>query len=169
MSMSMKLRSKVAALIAAGGGALAIAVALLGGPDGVEGRMYVPYQDVVGVWTVCDGHTGADIINGRRYSDAECDALLASDLAPVKKSVDAAVTVPLSEPMRASLYSFTYNVGVTAFRNSTLLRKMNAGDRAGACEELKRWTYAGGKQWKGLMNRRAVENEVCTWGGVNVH
>ncbi|ECA7253941.1 lysozyme, partial [Salmonella enterica subsp. enterica serovar Oranienburg] len=40
----------------------------------------------------------------------------------------------------------------------------NAGDQAGACNELKRWTYADGKQWKGLVTRREIEREVCTWG-----
>ncbi|MCH5496505.1 glycoside hydrolase family protein, partial [Salmonella enterica subsp. diarizonae serovar 16:z10:e,n,x,z15] len=50
-----------------------------------------------------------------------------------------------------------------AFAKSTLLKKLNAGDQAGACNELKRWTYAGGKQWKGLVTRREIEREVCTW------
>ncbi|EME6759846.1 lysozyme, partial [Salmonella enterica subsp. enterica serovar Infantis] len=28
----------------------------------------------------------------------------------------------------------------------------------------RRWTYAGGKQWKGLITRREIEHEVCAWG-----
>ncbi|MBO1564165.1 glycoside hydrolase family protein, partial [Yersinia pseudotuberculosis] len=78
--MSPALRKKILAVSA--GGALAIAVALLGGHDGVEGREYIPYRDVAGVMTICDGHTGKDIIPGKKYSDAECDALLQKDLAP---------------------------------------------------------------------------------------
>ncbi|MED8664102.1 hypothetical protein Q5578_13725 [Escherichia coli] len=34
----------------------------------------------------------------------------------------------------------------------------------GACDQLRRWTYAGGKQWKGLMTRREIEREICLWG-----
>nr|DAO72834.1 MAG TPA: endolysin R21 like protein [Caudoviricetes sp.] len=43
-------------------------------------------------------------------------------------------------------------------------RKINQGDSKGACEQLRRWTYAGGKQWKGLITRREIEREVCLWG-----
>ncbi|EHG2695362.1 lysozyme, partial [Salmonella enterica] len=125
---------------------------------------YVHYRDVVGVITVCDGHTGKDIIPGKRYTDAECDALLNQDLARVKAQVDPLIKVSIPESERAALYSFAYNVGTGAFARSTLLKKLNAGDHAGACNELKRWTYAGGKQWKGLVTRREIEHEVCLWG-----
>ncbi|EBW8396634.1 lysozyme, partial [Salmonella enterica subsp. enterica serovar Florida] len=53
----MALRPKVKALLAGGAGAIAIAAALLGGHNGLEGRRYVPYRDVAGVLTICDGHT----------------------------------------------------------------------------------------------------------------
>ncbi|MBK1423845.1 lysozyme [Yersinia pseudotuberculosis] len=160
--MSPALRKKILAVSA--GGALAIAVALLGGHDGVEGREYIPYRDVAGVMTICDGHTGKDIIPGKKYSDAECDALLQKDLAPVQRTVDAAVKVPLSKYQKAALYSFTYNIGQGAFTKSTLLKKLNTGDIKGACDELRRWTYAGGKPWKGLQNRREIERELCLAG-----
>ncbi|ALX97252.1 lysozyme [Serratia fonticola] len=159
--MSATLRNKITAAI--GGGAFAIAAVMLGGQGGLEGREYTPYRDVVGVLTVCDGHTGKDIIPGKRYTDRECDALLNSDLRIVAAGVDPYIRSDISNTQRAAIYSFAYNVGVTAFRNSTMLKKINAGDQKGACDELRRWTYAGGKQWKGLMNRRAIEHEVCTW------
>ncbi|EHK3918128.1 lysozyme [Salmonella enterica subsp. enterica serovar Pomona] len=159
----MALRTKVKALLAGGAGAIAIAAAMLGGHDGLEGRSYEPYRDVAGVLTICDGHTGKDIVPVRHYTDAECDALLNQDLARVKAQIDPLIKVSIPESERAALYSFAYNVGTGAFARSTLLRKLNAGDHAGACNELKRWTYAGGKQWKGLVTRREIEHEVCTW------
>ncbi|EHJ7486028.1 lysozyme [Salmonella enterica] len=157
------MRTKIKSLIAGGAGAIAIAAALLGGHDGLEGRHYEPYRDVVGVLSVCDGHTGKDIIPGKRYTDAECDALLNKDLALVAARIDPLIKVSIPESERAAFYSFAYNVGTGAFAKSTLLKKLNAGDQAGACNELKRWTYAGGKQWKGLVTRREIEREVCTW------
>ncbi|HCM6306802.1 TPA: lysozyme [Salmonella enterica subsp. enterica serovar 6,14:y:1,7] len=160
----MALRTKVKALLAGGAGAIAIAAAMLGGHDGLEGRRYEPYRDVAGVLTVCDGHTGKDIVPGKHYTDAECDALLNQDLARVKAQVDPLIKVSIPESERAAFYSFAYNVGTGAFAKSTLLKKLNAGDQAGACNELKRWTYAGGRQWKGLVTRREIEREVCTWG-----
>lgn len=165
MAMSNSLRNKLIA--AAGGGAMLIATVFLGGKDGVEGRVYEPYKDVAGVWTVCDGHTGTDIIKGKKYSDRECDRMLWSDLQPVKKTVDGLVKVQLNEYQRAALYSFTYNVGVGSFSKSTLLKKLNAGDQEGACEELRRWVYAGGMKFRGLMNRRDMERSMCLAEGPN--
>ncbi|EAS9109415.1 lysozyme [Salmonella enterica] len=159
----MALKTKVKALLAGGAGAVAIAAAMLGGHDGLEGRRYEPYRDVVGVITVCDGHTGKDIVPGKHYTDEECDALLNQDLAQVAARIDPLIKASIPNSERAALYSFAYNVGAGAFARSTLLKKLNAGDQAGACNELKRWTYAGGKQWKGLVTRREIEREVCTW------
>lgn len=159
--MNSSLRARISAAI--GGGAIAIATVMLSGNGGLEGREYVPYKDVVGIITVCDGHTGKDIILNKRYSDAECDALTKADLERLAKQVNPSIKVKTTETQLAAIYSFSYNVGATAFIKSTMLKKLNAGDYAGACDELKRWVYAGGKKWKGLMNRRDVEYEVCTW------
>ena len=54
-----------------------------------------------------------------------------------------------------------FNVGNARFCSSTLARKANAGDMAGACAELSRWTYAGGKPLPGLVKRRATERAIC--------
>lgn len=161
--MNQTLRNKLVGAIVGGSGAIAIASVMLDSADGLEGRRYYAYQDVVGVWTVCDGHTGNDIRRGHRYTDKECDSLLNADLRKVANAIDPLIKVRIPEPTRAALYSFTYNVGSGAFASSTLLKKLNAGDVAGACKELQRWTYAGGKQWKGLITRREIEREVCEW------
>ena len=143
--MNSTLRNKLVCAIVGGSGAITNAAVMLGNADGLEGRRYYAYQDVVGVWTVCDGHTGADIRRGHRYTDKECDNLLKGDLRKVANVIDPLIKVPIPKPTRAALYSFTYNVGTGAFSRSTLLRKLNAGDVPGACKELQRWTYAGGK------------------------
>lgn len=162
--MNPTFRNKIIGAITAGSGAIAIAAVMLGNADGLEGRRYYAYQDVVGVWTVCDGHTGSDIRRGHRYTDRECDKLLQSDLQKVAATIDPLIKVRIPDATRAALYSFTYNVGAGAFSKSTLLKKLNSGDSFGACAELERWTYAGGKQWKGLITRREIEREVCEWG-----
>ncbi|MEB6537474.1 lysozyme [Serratia plymuthica] len=157
--MTVSLKKKLSAAIA--GGAMAIAAVLIPSLEGVE---YKSYRDVVGVLTVCYGHTGADIIPGKTYTEAECKAMLNKDLVPFARSVERSVKVPASEYQKASLISFSYNVGVKAFESSTLLKKLNAGDSAGACDEMRRWNRAGGKIWKGLINRREIEREICNWG-----
>ncbi|MDQ7100908.1 lysozyme [Serratia sp. MF2] len=157
--MNSSLRNKL--LAAAGGGAMAIATVLIPSLEGLE---YKPYRDVAGVLTVCYGHTGADIISDKTYTEVECKAMLDKDLIPFVRSVERSVKVPASEYQKAALISFSYNVGIKAFESSTLLKKLNAGNIRGACDEMRRWNKAGGKVWKGLINRREVEREICNWG-----
>ncbi len=159
MAITASLKKKLSAAIA--GGSMAIAAVLIPSLEGVE---YKPYRDVVGVLTVCYGHTGSDIIPDKTYTEAECKAMLDKDLVPFARSVERSVKVPASEYQKAALISFSYNVGVKAFESSTLLKKLNAGDSRGACDEMRRWNKAGGKVWKGLINRREVEREICNWG-----
>lgn len=162
MAMSPGLRNKIIAV--AGVTALTIATALLGGPDGVEGQRFEPYQDSGGVWTVCSGITGPDVVIGHHYTQKECDTLLQKHLAPVQKAVDAAVKVPLDNYTRAALYSFAYNVGIRAFRTSSLLRHLNAGDIAQACNDLRAWVYVNKQRNRGLINRREIDRQVCLMG-----
>ncbi|HGY2353402.1 TPA: lysozyme [Citrobacter farmeri] len=163
--MSPALRNSV--LAAVGGGAIAIASALITGPtgnDGLEGVRYKPYRDVVGIQTVCYGHTGKDIMLGKTYTEAECKELLNKDLNTVARQINPYIKVPIPETTRGALYSFVYNVGSGNFKTSTLLYKINQGDIKGACEQLRRWNKAGGGVWKGLVTRREIEREVCLWG-----
>ncbi|WP_337135908.1 lysozyme [Proteus terrae] len=152
----MSLKQKIAALTTAGATAIALVVIAH-----FEGVRYEPYRDVAGVLTVCYGHTGKDIIQGKRYTQQECDALLQHDFIKTQQQVDVLIKVPLDDYTKAALYSFAFNVGTTAFARSTLLKKLNVGDRAGACKEMKRWVYAGGKVWRGLVSRREAESALC--------
>ncbi len=154
--MNNNLIKKVMAACA--GGAIAAALVLIPAYEGVR---YEPYPDVGDVLTVCYGHTGSDIQPGKIYTDAECKVLLHDDLSKVRRAVDPMIKVSIDSNTRAAIYSFVYNVGPGAFSRSTMLRKLNTGDIAGACDEMKRWTFAGGKKWQGLINRGETENAVC--------
>ncbi|TKI03562.1 lysozyme [Martelella alba] len=162
MAMSPQLRNKV--ISAATGGAIAIIVAYLPGQYGVEGTTHYAFKDPGGVWTVCDGHTGNDVIPGKYYSDEECGILLERDLTPVKKAVDSTVKVKIDNYTRAALYSFAFNVGITAYKNSALLRHLNAGDITHACNDLRQWVYVNGQRNKGLINRREIDRQLCFMG-----
>ncbi len=158
MAMSPGLKKTILGLT--GASALSLASAII--PE-LEGVRYAPYYDVAGVLTVCYGHTGKDIVPGKRYTPQECQAMLNKDLQPFARAVERAVTIPADEYQKAALISFSYNVGISAFQHSALLRELNAGRFEQACEGLKKWIWAGGKRWKGLMNRREVEYKVCCW------
>ena len=142
------------------GGALACAIPLVGY---YEGRNLTAYLDPVGLPTICYGST-TGVRLGQTRTAAECDALLSAELGVAIASVDRLTTQPQPDTRRAALGSFVYKVGPGAFERSTLLRKLNAGDVAGACAELSRWVYAGGRQLGGLIKRRAAERELCEVG-----
>lgn len=129
-----------------------------------EGRVKVAAPDPIGIITACNGHTGADVVKGRVYTDAQCDALLAKDLVDHGVAIDACITADIPMKTRAAFTSFAFNVGATAFCKSTMARKANAGDLAGACAEFPRWTLAGGKTLPGLVTRRKAERALCEDG-----
>lgn len=96
--------------------------------------------------------------------DEDCMALLARDLVQHGMDIDRCIKVEVPVPSRAAFTSFAYNVGTPSFCGSTLVRKLNAGDLAGACAELSRWVSAGGRQMLGLVRRRAAERAYCERG-----
>lgn len=127
-----------------------------------EGRRNDPYDDVIGVKTVCYGETRVAM---RRYSDAECLAMLKKAveefMGPVLKCTPILADKP--KPLAAAT-SFSYNIGSPAYCRSTAARLFNAGDIKGGCKAMSRWTYAGGRKLPGLVNRRADEVRLCLEG-----
>ncbi|MCA2009792.1 lysozyme [Tritonibacter mobilis] len=118
------------------------------------------YRDVIGVWTVCYGETKG-VSPGDSYSKAECDAMLAREIIAYEAALDRCLTTDVPIGTKVALVSWTYNVGPAAACRSTLLRKANAGDLTGACNELPRWNRAGGRVIRGLTNRRMSERAMC--------
>lgn len=141
--------------------ALAVTLAV-GTAKHFEGRENTAYRDPVGIVTICYGHTATARI-GQTHSDEECERLLEDDLGDAFAAVNRHTTVDLPPTREAALASFVYNVGEGAFRGSTLLRKLNAGDVVGACNELSRWVNAGGRELPGLVRRRDVERWLCLY------
>jgi len=126
-----------------------------------EGKRNDPYEDLAGIQTVCYGETNVEM---RRYSDAECKAMLAESIVKYGDGVLQCVSVPISQNTHSALSSFAYNVGVANFCKSTVARKLNSGDTVGACNSLMAWTYVKGKHVPGLANRRKVERDLCLKG-----
>ena len=119
-----------------------------------------PYIDIVGVATHCYGDTSRP--EKAVYTEQECAAKLNSRLGIYLTGISQCIKVPLGERQWAAVLSWTYNVGVAAACNSTLVRKINDGRPPAAwCPELDRWVYAGGKRVQGLANRRAAERAMC--------
>lgn len=152
----MSLRTKTLTGVAAA--SIAIATPTISSWEGFRGK---PYRDIGGVWTVCYGETD-NVDPSKIYTKAECDEMLAARVPHYYKGAMSKVRIDIPITMRASITSFTYNIGISAFHKSTMLRKINEGRLEEACQELDRWSYVGSMWVKGLNNRRKAEYKLCT-------
>ncbi|HHT3488370.1 TPA: lysozyme [Enterobacter hormaechei] len=129
-----------------------------------EGCKLTAYQDSVGVWTIGYGWTqpvdGKPIRSGMTIKQETAERLLKTGLVSYESDVSRLVKVGLTQGQFDALVSFTYNLGARSLSTSTLLRKLNAGDYAGAADELLRWNKAGGKVLNGLTRRREAERAL---------
>ncbi len=93
--------------------------------------------------------------------------LLKRDISYFEDVVNSCVTVPLTQSQFDALISFVYNVGATAFKNSTLLRKLNDSDYAGAANEFTRWSFVKKVFLPGLKRRRDAEKALFLKHGIH--
>lgn len=114
-------------------------------------------------WTIGWGSTRG-VTQGMVITEAEAEERLKVDLVPVELCIDNSVSVQLTQGQHDALCSFVFNLGCVALRNSSLLRKLNSGDDAGASEEFLRWNHAGGRVLAGLTKRRMAEAEMFMGG-----
>jgi lysozyme len=123
-----------------------------------EGLRLKAYKDAVGKTTIGYGHT-ATAETKKEITEKEAEVLLRKDVAAAEAAVRQWIKVPLTQNQFDALVSFTYNVGPSALARSTLLKKLNSGDKAVAAEFLK-WTKAGGRALPGLQSRRTEEMKL---------
>lgn len=83
------------------------------------------------------------------------------DIAKTESAIHKCVHVPLSQGEYDAFTSLAYNIGTNAFCRSTLVKKLNQRDYAGACQEIRRWVYVKGRKVQGLINRREKEFQLC--------
>lgn len=128
-----------------------------------EGSEQVAYADKLayGVPTVCNGHTGPDVKVGDVWSKERCDAILVKDVEAHGERLLACITVAINQNEYDAYTSWAYNVGTGAACKSTVIKLLNQGKRAEACNGLMRWDRAGGRQVRGLTNRRKAERDLC--------
>lgn len=140
--------------------ALAYAVQLVKKWEGCRLEAYPDPATGGAPWTIGYGATGPGIEKGVRWSQKQADDRLAVDLDRFAKGVRSALRRAATDRQLGAMVSLAYNIGVSAFRSSTLLKLFNAGDVAGAAAQFPRWNRANGRVMQGLSNRRADERRV---------
>jgi lysozyme len=172
MGAKTKLSAAVLALVLGGASADKILDQFL---DEKEAVRTTAYQDGgQRIWTICRGLTrieGKPVTRGMKLSYSQCKRYDALERDKAIAWVRRNVTVPLSEPAVAGIASFCpYNIGPAKCFPSTFYKKLNAGDRIGACAEIKRWIFDGGRDCRIKANncagqpvRRGQESELTCW------
>ena len=127
-----------------------------------EGFKSKPYRCPAGVPTIGYGSTryadGTHVnLTDPPITQAQADEIMRQTLGEYESAVNRYVSVSLNQNEFDSLTDFAYNAGAKNLLNSTLLKKLNAGDRKGAAKEFERWVYANGEILPGLVRRRMAE------------
>lgn len=126
-----------------------------------EGKRLAAYDDGVGVWTIGFGTikypNGVRVKKGDTCTLEQAKEYMRHDLIEFEYTVNSSVKVPLNQNQFDALVSLAYNIGSSAFKSSTLVKKLNTGDYQGAADQFNVWINAGGKRMQGLVNRRDKE------------
>lgn len=136
-----------------------------------EGLRLEAYQDIVGVWTIGYGNTyyedGTKVKKGDKITKERALDLYTNIMNRFSDQVRNAIVNPdrISDTQFSAMVSLAYNIGIGAFKGSTLLKKVNANP----CDptipnEFLRWNKAGGKVVNGLTRRRQAEADLYTNG-----
>lgn len=134
-----------------------------------EGLMLDAYQDQAGVWTIGYGTTsatGVKVTKGMRITKEKAEELLERELEKLALQVMRKVSVDINDNELSALLSFAYNVGIGNFSKSSVLKRLNAGDRKGAADAFLMWNKITDPKTKrkvvsqGLMNRRHSERAL---------
>jgi lysozyme len=146
-----------------GAGLVALAVATVGGFEGVR---YVAYPDPAthgAPFTVCDGHTGPDVKLGVRYTQAQCKALLLKDLSKEASQIERCIPSLKDAPdaRYVAVLDLAHNIGGAGVCYSSVARDLNAGHVEQACDDILKFKYAAGRVLPGLVRRRDEERSLC--------
>lgn len=119
-----------------------------------------PGDKVIGTLTIGFGHTGRDVYIGMTVTMDEAKTMLLQDTMKAQLTVNTYVDVPLSQDEFDALVDFVYNIGPENFKESTVLKLLNAGSMDEAAKHLEDWQYSKGVKLAGLLRRRQAEEAL---------
>lgn len=122
------------------------------------------YQDVRGIWTLGYGETGPHIGPGLTVTPAEAEGWLSNRTTSLSDMISGLVKVPLKQNQFDALVSLVYNIGITAFSHSTMLKLINQNQLDKAALEFIKWDHVNGTEVEGLRARRLAERSLFVNG-----
>lgn len=141
-----------------------IAVSLIKEFEGFKSQAYIDTDGTPVIGYGLSKIAGKPVQLGDRISPERADAALKSHLQEINQELAKIVKVNLNESQKSALASISFNVGVNGIKNSTLIRKINNQDFAGAANEFLRWDKANMRgrlvQLPGLTRRRSAERQL---------
>ncbi len=140
---------------------LALSASALVGIAVHEGYREAAYRPVPGDVPTIGFGTTAGVQMGHRIEPVQALVRKLADVQQFEGALKRCVRVPLHQHEYDAFLSLAYNIGSGAFCGSTLVRKLNAGDYAGACAEILRWDRFRGEPLRGLTLRRQAEHRQC--------
>lgn len=151
------------------GGALAAVVVAIAAREGFRQHAYTPVKgDEVTIGYGSTRHAdGTPIQRDETVTEPRARVMLQADASRIATAIARCIgDVPLYQHEWAAYVSLAYNIGSSAFCQSTIVRKLHQQppDYAGACAQIRRWVYAQGRKVQGLVNRREVEYRQCVGG-----
>jgi len=140
---------------------LALSASALVGIAVHEGYREAAYRPVPGDVPTIGFGTTAGVQMGDRIEPVQALVRKLADVQQFEGALKRCVRVPLHQHEYDAFLSLAYNIGSGAFCSSTLVRKLNAGNYAGACAEILRWDRFQGQPLRGLTLRRQAEHRQC--------
>jgi lysozyme len=135
-----------------------------------EGLRLKAYKCPAAVWTIGYGHTSMagppSVKMGMVITKAEADSILKRDLVKYENGVKDAIRVEVTPNQFAACVSLCYNIGIGAFKKSSVARFCNARQWQKAADAFMLWNKAGGRVLPGLTRRRAAEAALFSRGNV---
>ena len=128
-----------------------------------EGLRLESYDDGTGVWTIGYGTT-RNIRPGMKITKEQAYNFLMHDIRIIEAELNKLIYVQLRQNEFDALVSLVYNIGINAFKHSTMLKYIENSNFDKAANEFERWVYADGRKLQGLVNRRAAEKELFIGG-----
>jgi len=136
-------------------------IAVIGGFEGVRQSAYPDPATRGAPWTICYGHTGTDVVKGRRESLSACKALLFADIDNEASRIETCLQRPMTDGQAIAFISLAHNIGAGGVCRSELAKDFRAGRIVEACNRLPSYNHVGPIVFPQLNARREKERELC--------